>query len=66
MMDYEYNKIYEALRTLKEVCGNDDDCNECPLGNSDGLCKLNDQIPYNWEVNEPPTKEVFRFFGGAE
>lgn len=71
-MEYDYNKIYEALETLKRTCIGKA-CENCPLYDSKAvrnrtgtLCSIKNGNPSLWEYKKPPTDEVFRFFGGAE
>ncbi len=55
----DYQKIYEALRTIKEVCGSYngnagvDWCDKCPLGKGDGTCCITGRIPENWNLRNP-------------
>lgn len=45
-------KIIDALVTLKTVCSEkSNDCDICPLGTSEGACKLSSRIPDEWEIN---------------
>lgn len=52
----DYQKIYEALRTIKEVCDSNngnagiDCCIKCPLGKKDGTCCITGRIPENWNL----------------
>ena len=60
-MDKE--KILSALQTIKDVCTEQvegvDICNNCPLGDGGGGCKISDEIPKHWRIG--PT-EVWRAF----
>ena len=55
----DYQKIYEALRTIKAVCGSYngnagvDCCEKCPLGERDGTCYITGRIPENWNLRKP-------------
>ena len=53
MTDQE--KIIDALKTIKEICDNYNigECDRCPLGDSDGDCRIEGLIPANWNINEP-------------
>ena len=42
-------KVYEALKTIKELCKSYNECKDCPLSIcSDGNCSV-ETNPYNWE-----------------
>nr|DAR83174.1 MAG TPA: hypothetical protein [Caudoviricetes sp.] len=56
----DYQKIYEALRTIKEVCescnGNAegvDCCEKCPLGRENGTCCVTGKVPECWNLRKP-------------
>lgn len=52
----DYQKIYEALRTIKEVCDNNtefDCCQKCPLGKADGTCYVTRREPDKWKLKKP-------------
>lgn len=51
----DYQKIYEALVTIRELCENIPDCNGCegcPLGYK-GSCGIKDVLPCDWEIKNP-------------
>ena len=55
----DYQKIYEALRMIKEVCGSYNGnasvecCEKCPLGKGDGACCITGRVPENWNLRKP-------------
>lgn len=52
----DYQKIYEALKTIKEVCtsnNGDNCCERCPLGKTNGFCCVRDKIPEKWKIKSP-------------
>ena len=54
----DYQKIYEALRTIKEVCENYnsntdiDCCEKCPLGRANGTCCVTGKVPEGWNLRK--------------
>ncbi len=53
--------ILGALDFLKDVCRNNPDCKECPLGSDDGSCRIEFR-PADWDVKASPDYEVWRAF----
>lgn len=52
----DYQKIYEALRMIKEMCDHNngvDCCRKCPLGKVNGTCCITEEIPENWNLTPP-------------
>lgn len=54
----DYQKIYEALRMIKEVCGSYnsntdiDCCEKCPLGRANGTCCVTGKVPECWNLRK--------------
>lgn len=42
--------IVHMLKTIQDLCNNSD-CIDCPLGNDQSVCKLQDASPDNWDIN---------------
>lgn len=61
-MDYE--KIIEALKTIKEVCIKSSDCCETCSFFKDEDCEINETSPALWDIKEPdeikPIIKVFK------
>lgn len=63
----DYQKIYEALNTIKECCKENNYCDKCPLsvksGEKSSKCKVGDisydDIPRHWKLIVP----VYKAFG---
>ena len=53
----DYGKLTEALVLLKKTCVDNEDCYKCPLGDSNGECKINEESPSNWDI---PEKQIIR------
>ena len=51
-MDYE--KLKEAIETISDMCNQipNDHCIECPCGDSDGSCLLQQEPPCDWSTVE--------------
>lgn len=60
MPKIDYDKLQDALETIKAVCENqiNEGCTECPLGGKDGICRLS-VCPTEWQPRHPET-HVFR------
>ena len=41
-------KIMDAVRTLREMCAEQTDCDHCPFGRDNGTCKIAG-IPQSWD-----------------
>ena len=41
-------KIMDAVRTLREMCAEQTDCDHCPFGRDNGTCKITG-IPQSWD-----------------
>ena len=41
-------KIMDAVRTLRQMCAEQTDCDHCPFGRDDGTCKITG-IPQSWD-----------------
>ena len=58
MMDYE--KLYDALMTIKNACQEMQDgpgCEKCPMSADDGdTCCVANTTPDNWDVFHPEIK----------
>lgn len=53
-LETDGNKILlKALETIKSVCNGE--CENCPLGNDEGDCLLNETEPGNWKLNDEST-----------
>ena len=56
-MEHKYTKeeIIKALKVIRDVCDDNGDCVNCPLGNSNGDCML-EATPLEWKIlDENPT-----------
>ena len=57
MMDIDREKLYEALRTVQEVCRNHGYCVGCPMYNdkkdADQCCRVVGTVPAVWTLNDP-------------
>lgn len=52
-MKHTKEEILKALYVIKDTCmDNEIDCDSCPFGNDEDLCRLNRGIPANWRVKE--------------
>ena len=53
----DYQKLYDALMTVKSACNeiqNGSGCGKCPMGADNGdTCCVADTTPDNWDVMEP-------------
>lgn len=60
MGNIDYGKLQDSLETIKTICEDHikDGCNECPLGDRHGTCKLS-ICPCEWMVRHPET-DAFR------
>lgn len=65
----DYQKLYEALNTIKECCKESNYCEQCPLSVNEGSvnkgkvnykCKVGDieycDIPRHWKLRTPQYK----------
>ena len=46
----DYGNLKEALELIKRTCNDSKDCDNCPLGNSDGRCLVTDETPTEWQI----------------
>ena len=49
-----YMRIKMALKTISDMCNEipNDHCGECPCGDSEGGCLLQQESPCNWNIVE--------------
>ena len=60
-MKHAQEEIIDALQVIKDTCRDETiDCDNCPFGNDEDLCRLKDRIPANWIINEE--ENVWRAF----
>ena len=57
----KYEKVFEALLTLKEFCKTRDKCRDCPLRVpfTQERCYLKNKTPDNWNLNKPDDWRAF-------
>nr|DAU59620.1 MAG TPA: hypothetical protein [Caudoviricetes sp.] len=48
----EAKSILTALRIIKTVCGDNIQCETCPLGDDVGNCRATEVAPKDWRVDE--------------
>ena len=48
MMD----KLYDALKTIRQECNKHNGCSDCPLRTRDHKCSVSVSCPYNWELRD--------------
>lgn len=58
MKNIEQAEIIVALKTIKEVCKNYEECYDCPLGYECG-CYLGDHIPKDYNINQQGNWKAF-------
>ena len=52
-MKHTREEILNALHVIKDTCGDEMiDCDNCPFGDDEDLCRLKRTIPTNWRINE--------------
>lgn len=52
-MKHTKEEILKALYIIKDTCSDETiDCDNCPFGNDESLCRLKHRIPANWEINK--------------
>lgn len=60
----DYQKIYEAVKIIKEVCEKQTGavpCQKCPLGSDEGVCSIaSDSAPSDWNIIDPETIRVIK------
>lgn len=50
-MKHTQEEILNALHVIKDTCGDETiDCDNCPFGSDEDLCRLKDRIPYSWDI----------------
>lgn len=60
-MKHTKEEILKALHIIKDICQDEStDCDNCPFGNDEDLCRIKDRIPANWEINKEDS--VWRAF----
>ena len=61
MRNWDYNKITDALETIKQVC-EESSCKECPFGveGDTTKCNIQNASPLNWHLREQ--EEIWRAF----
>lgn len=61
MIKVDYDKLQDALETIKGVCEahtEEEGCSNCPLGDKYGTCRLS-ICPAKWQPRHPET-DAFR------
>ena len=52
-MKHTREEILKALQIIKDTCSDETiDCDNCPFGDDEDLCRLKHTIPTNWIINE--------------
>lgn len=55
-MEHTKEEILHALHIIKDECKNAD-CQECPFGTSDRVCRLRREVPELWDVKTEPEQD---------
>lgn len=55
-----HEDLYNALKTIKQVCSDYENCKDCPLSNNQRcVLKLVAATPNNWELQPPPPPPAY-------
>ena len=52
--EFDKKEIYTALHVLNNVCSIVNYCEECPLGDETGSCKVQHQNPRDYKITDTP------------
>lgn len=57
-----HEELYNALKTIKQVCEENKNCVDCPLSAENHRCILRYEpiTPDNWELQPPPPPVTYR------
>ena len=56
----EKEKVLEAVNTLKKLCEEMEDCDECPIRGGNSGCYVRDGFPADWEIEPHEKWKVFK------
>lgn len=64
-MKHTQEEILKALQIIKDTCNDETiDCDNCPFGDDEDLCRLKFTIPANWKINKEDN--VWRAFNDVD
>lgn len=55
-------ELYDALKTIRKLCGERADCGGCPLSLQDSCrcaIQLSDVVPAEWVIEPPPPPRAY-------
>lgn len=60
-MECTKEELYQALTILKRECSSQISCFNCPLGDCDGECIVQNATPQNYKIHEPEKEKYCAF-----